>query len=85
MILPTEGSSVLRRLVAITRALLCSWERRERFVRKPPVPPRPRQAVWINKPIDPMEPVGCQKSVVAVTSRFCLTEGYDASSLARLP
>ena len=29
--------------------------------------------------------VGCQKSVVAVTSRFRLTEGYDASSLARLP
>jgi putative transposase len=28
----------------------------ERFVRKPPEPPRLPQAVWINKPIDPSEP-----------------------------
>jgi putative transposase len=28
----------------------------ERFVRKPPQPPRLPQAVWINKPIDPKEP-----------------------------
>jgi putative transposase len=28
----------------------------ERFVRKPPQPPRLPEAVWINKPIDPSEP-----------------------------
>jgi putative transposase len=28
----------------------------ERFVRKPPAPPRPPVAVWINKLIDPREP-----------------------------
>ena len=28
----------------------------ERFVRKPPQPPRLPEAVWINKPIDPAEP-----------------------------
>jgi putative transposase len=28
----------------------------ERFVRKPPTPPRLPQAVWINKPVDPAEP-----------------------------
>jgi putative transposase len=28
----------------------------ERFVRKPPQPPRLPQAVWINKPLDPLEP-----------------------------
>ena len=28
----------------------------ERFVRKPPTPPRLPEAVWINKPIDPTEP-----------------------------
>jgi putative transposase len=28
----------------------------ERFVRKPPQPPRLPEAVWINKPIDPTEP-----------------------------
>jgi putative transposase len=28
----------------------------ERFVRKPPTPPRPPQTVWINKPLDPQEP-----------------------------
>jgi putative transposase len=27
----------------------------ERFVRKPPTPPRPPEQVWINKPIDPTE------------------------------
>jgi putative transposase len=27
----------------------------ERFVRKPPTPPAPPDAVWINKPIDPSE------------------------------
>jgi putative transposase len=27
----------------------------ERFVRKPPAPPRPPEQVWINKPVDPME------------------------------
>lgn len=27
----------------------------ERFVRKPPEPPRLRQTVWINKPLDPQE------------------------------
>jgi putative transposase len=29
---------------------------RERFVGKPPQPPRPPEQVWINKPIDPTEP-----------------------------
>jgi putative transposase len=28
----------------------------ERFVRKAPAPPRPPEAVWINKPVDPSEP-----------------------------
>jgi putative transposase len=28
----------------------------ERFVRKPPQPPRLPEAVWINKPLDPTEP-----------------------------
>jgi putative transposase len=28
----------------------------ERFVRKPPTPPRLPEVVWINKPIDPTEP-----------------------------
>jgi putative transposase len=28
----------------------------ERFVGKPPQPPRLREAVWINRPIDPQEP-----------------------------
>jgi putative transposase len=28
----------------------------ERFVRKPPTPPRLPEAVWINKPLDPTEP-----------------------------
>jgi putative transposase len=28
----------------------------ERFVRRPPQPPRLPQAVWINKPLDPLEP-----------------------------
>ena len=28
----------------------------ERFVRKPPQPPRLSEQVWINKPIDPSEP-----------------------------
>jgi putative transposase len=28
----------------------------ERFVRKPPQPPRLPEAVWINKPLDPSEP-----------------------------
>jgi hypothetical protein len=28
--------------------------------------------------------VGCQKSIVAVTSSYCLTKDYDAPSLARL-
>jgi putative transposase len=27
----------------------------ERFVRKPPTPPRLPEAVWINKPLDPQE------------------------------
>jgi putative transposase len=27
----------------------------ERFVRKPPEPPRLSPAVWINKPVDPQE------------------------------
>jgi putative transposase len=28
----------------------------ERFVRKPPAPPRLPEAVWINKALDPSEP-----------------------------
>ena len=28
----------------------------ERFVGKPPQPPRLPEMVWINKPIDPLEP-----------------------------
>jgi putative transposase len=28
----------------------------ERFVRKAPAPPRPPEAVWINRPVDPSEP-----------------------------
>jgi putative transposase len=28
----------------------------ERFVRKAPAPPRPPEAVWINKPVDPSKP-----------------------------
>jgi transposase len=30
------------------------------------------------------QPVGCQKSIGTVTSSFCLTKGYDASSFAYL-
>jgi hypothetical protein len=32
----------------------------------------------------PDRPVGCQKSIAAVTSRYCSTKDYDAPSLARL-
>jgi putative transposase len=37
-----------------------------------------------DRPPDELSPVGCQKLIVAVTSRYRLMTGYDAPSLARL-
>jgi hypothetical protein len=34
--------------------------------------------------VNGLTPVGCQKSIVAVTSRYRPTKGYGPSSLARL-